>query len=221
MGFCWNACVVFRWILTDETWVCVFHTGKSFFFVPDRLASAGMSVLLCFFVFLSARPRFISGVLHFKTLRTKWSLVLTPRRLRGLLLGGGGSILWAGGEGLYRECYVACMTWHVSEAGGGLDLWPRAPKLGRWKRGWGGWGVGGFASEQGLLFRPLQECHFHKKMPAERKEAEEIKTSIYHLLSSSFTFISERFWARFTLRSDINPPLDLERRVSFQGELLD
>lgn len=44
-----------------------------------------------------------------------------------------------------------------------------------------GW-VGGFASEQGLLFRPLQECHFHKKMPAERKETEEIKTSIYHLL---------------------------------------
>lgn len=75
---------------------------------------------------------------------------------------GGGVGLW----GLYRECYVACMTWHVSEAGGGLDLWPRAPKLGRWKKGIG-WE--GFASKQGLLFRPLQECQFHKKMPAERK----------------------------------------------------
>lgn len=77
---------------------------------------------------------------------------------------------WGEGEagwwGLYRECYVACMTWHVSEAGGGLDLWPRAPKLGRWKKGIG-WE--GFASKQGLLFQPLQECQFHKKMPIERK----------------------------------------------------
>lgn len=81
---------------------------------------------------------------------------------------------WRGGRvgwwGLYRECYVACMTWHVSEAGGGLDLWPRAPKLGRWEKGIG-WE--GFASKQGLLFRPLQECQFHKKMPTERKRQKE------------------------------------------------
>lgn len=44
----------------------------------------------------------------------------------GLLCGGGGytgNAMWP------------CMTRHVSEAGGGLDLWPQAPKLGRWKKG--------------------------------------------------------------------------------------
>lgn len=35
----------------------------------------------------------------------------------GAGVGGG-----PGQRGLYRECYVTCMTWHVSEAGGGLDL---------------------------------------------------------------------------------------------------
>lgn len=35
----------------------------------------------------------------------------------------------------WEQQYVASMTWHASEAGGGLDLCSRASNLGRWKKG--------------------------------------------------------------------------------------